>query len=165
MAAAADWLDRRVQLGRDVFVRETVADGAGARGGRTGDIVGLLRAFLVALALPTDAAEFDRLPRPPFWSVAQATARIRELLPELGEDGGELRVFLPSVAVDAPERAMRCRAAVASTFVAGLELAREGHLALDQASAWEPVACRPGLALPAEDCGSGMPLEAIPSST
>lgn len=134
--AAADWLDRRVLLGRDVFSRG--ASGDGVRGGRTGDVVGLLRACLVALALPADSAVY-RIPAPPFWSVSQASARIRSVLPELGEAGGELGVFLPPVAADVPERDRRCRSAVASTLVAALELAREGVAALTQDSANLPI--------------------------
>jgi segregation and condensation protein A len=131
MAATAIWLDRRVQLGREVFARGTPVDSTGLRGARTADVVGLLRACLVALALPTDAADVYRPPGPPLWSVAQATARIRSLLPELGEADGDLGVFLPRVAVDVPERERQCRVAVASTFLAALELARNGVLGID----------------------------------
>jgi chromatin segregation and condensation protein Rec8/ScpA/Scc1 (kleisin family) len=34
---------------------------------------------------------------------------------------------------------LRARAALASTLIAGLELARDGVLALDQDAAWTPV--------------------------
>ena len=51
--AAADWLERRPQLGRDVF-----GCGTGDRrhgGGRPGDVTELLRACLVALHVPEQA--------------------------------------------------------------------------------------------------------------
>jgi len=41
-------------------------------------------------------------------------------------NGGALGVFLPRIAADAPDRDLRCRAALASTLLAGLELARNG---------------------------------------
>jgi segregation and condensation protein A len=46
--------------------------------------------------------------------------------------GGDLAAFLPPVAEEATDRPLRARAAVASTFLAGLELAREGTLTLAQ---------------------------------
>jgi segregation and condensation protein A len=51
--AAADWLERRPQLGRDVF-----GCGTGDRrhdDGRVGDITELLRACLIALRVPDQA--------------------------------------------------------------------------------------------------------------
>ena len=140
--AAADWLDRRVQLGRDVFPRGLAPEARATSRAAGGDVVGLLRACLVALAVPADAGQALQLPAPPVWSVAQATARIRSLLPELGAEGGALAVFLPAIPQDEPQRGMRCRAAVASTFLAGLELAREGDVELVQDSAQQPVLVR-----------------------
>lgn len=89
------------------------------------------------LSVP-DQVEAYRPHRPPFWRVADAAVRITRMLAELPH-GGELRVFLPAVADSAPERALRCRAALASTFVAGLELAREGKAELDQAGVWQDI--------------------------
>jgi chromatin segregation and condensation protein Rec8/ScpA/Scc1 (kleisin family) len=39
---------------------------------------------------------------------------------------------------------LRCRAAVSSTLIAGLERARDGALTLDQAAAWTPILVRRG---------------------
>ncbi len=50
-----------------------------------------------------------------------------------------LEVFLPKIAEAGPGRALHCRAAVAATFVAGLELARDGTFALDQDAPWQPI--------------------------
>ena len=133
--AAADWLERRPQLGRDVFGR-----GTGQRrddGGRIGDITELLRACLVALRVP-EQADADR-PRPlPLWQVSDAIARMRQLLGAL-PDGSPLTAFLPEVDGADPGRALRRRVAVSSTLVAGLELARTGALALDQDVPWTPI--------------------------
>ena len=43
-----------------------------------------------------------------------------------------MRAFLPHIVPAASEREVRCRAAVASTFLAGLELARDGGVLLEQ---------------------------------
>lgn len=58
-----------------------------------------------------------------------------EALPE----GGTLASFLPEVDGVGPEKELRCRAAVVSTFLAGLELARDGTLAFQQDQAWRDV--------------------------
>jgi chromatin segregation and condensation protein Rec8/ScpA/Scc1 (kleisin family) len=50
-----------------------------------------------------------------------------------------LAVFLPTISHDAPRRALRCRVAVATTLLAGLELARDGAVLLDQAADWMPI--------------------------
>lgn len=148
MRAAADWLEQRPQLGRDVFGRGQAGDARRAKGGRTGggDVTALLRACLVALRLPADAAVRYRVPAAPFWTMGDAVSRIRHLLPTLGEDGGEsgmeLGAFLPHVPEDAPDRALRCRAAVASTFLGGLELARDGTVSLQQNGAFLAISIR-----------------------
>ena len=133
--AAADWLERRPQLGRDVF-----GCGTGQRGrnnGRVGDITELLRACLVALEVPAQAELYR--PRPAtLWQVSDAIARLRQLLDAL-PDGSPLMAFLPEVDGIEPERVLRGRVAVSSTLVAGLELARAGALALDQDAPWTPI--------------------------
>ncbi len=45
---------------------------------------------------------------------------------------GELRAFLPLVPPNGPAHELRCRAAMASTLVAGLEFARNGVVSLVQ---------------------------------
>ena len=136
---AADWLEGRAQLGRDLFGRGQT-DGAGVvRAGRTGDITALLRACLVAIRLPPEAGARYRVPGPPFWSVADAAARIRAMLPEVRQEGRAFEAFLPEVATDAPERELRCRVAVAGTFLAGLELTRDGTAELTQVVDWRSI--------------------------
>ena len=147
----ADWLEGRDQLGRDVFVRGR-ADGAGVvRAGRTGDITDLLRACLVAIRLPAEAGAFYRVPGPPFWSVSDAAERIWAMLPMLGEEGAPLEMFLPAVPVDAPELELRCRVAVTGTFLAGLELTRDGSIGIDQDAAWSSIQVRPAQGVDAGD--------------
>ena len=133
--AAADWLERRPQLGRDVF-----GCGTGDRrhdDGRVGDVTELLRACLIALRVPDQADAYR--PRPPsLWQVSDAIARMRQLLGVL-PDGSPLTAFLPTVGGVEPGRTLRSRVAVSSTLVAGLELARAGTLALDQDAPWTPI--------------------------
>jgi len=65
------------------------------------------------------------------WRVSDALTRIRATL-AVDPRGGDLAQFLPAIAADATNRTLRARAAVASTLLAGLELAREGVLIIEQ---------------------------------
>ena len=131
MAAASVWLGRRTQLGIEVFERAAPESPRNGGRGRAGDVTALLRACLVVLAVPDDVAAAFRV-AVPFWSVSDAVGRIRQVLAEMGHAKVELEAFFPIVPLDASERQRRCRAAVASTFVGALELAREGVLTLAQ---------------------------------
>jgi segregation and condensation protein A len=131
---AADWLGRQPQLGRDVFVR--AGSEAPARNG-TGDITELLRACLTALRLAQPAEAYR--PRPaPFWRVGDALARFGELLPQL-PPGSPMSAYVPPIGQAEPDRARRCRVAVASTLLASLELARNGVLKLEQPAMAAPI--------------------------
>jgi segregation and condensation protein A len=127
--AAASWLTARPQLGIDVFVRPATTVLS-----REGGYVALMEACLVVLrgrgGRPEEALVYRQVV-PDLWRVSDALARIRSTLAEHPE-GGDLVQFLPRVAADATNRALRARAAVASTLLAGLELAREGALTLHQ---------------------------------
>ena len=115
-------------------------DGAGVvQAGRTGDVTTLLRACLVGVCLPAEAGALYRVPGPPFCSVADAAERIRAMLPLIEDEGAALEAFLPEVPVDAPEREMRCRVALAGTFLAGLELTRDQAIAVEQEPAWSLI--------------------------
>jgi segregation and condensation protein A len=135
MQAAAAWLERQPQLGRDVFLRGGSDEHTA---GRVGDIADLLRACLVALAVPEQHAEALRRRPPAFWRVPDAIAHIKYLLRSLPE-GGPFAVFLPEIAEESRDRQLRYRAAVSSTLIASLELARDGALALNQDAAWRPI--------------------------
>ena len=140
---AADWLERRPQLGRDVF-----GCGTGDRrhdGGRIGDITELLRACLIALRLPEQPDAY-RPKQAPLWQVNDAIARMRQLLGVL-PDGSPLTAFLPTVGGAEPGRTLRCRVALSSTLVASLELARAGTMAVDQDVPWTPIRCSTRMAI------------------
>ncbi len=143
VARAADWLQGRAQLGHDVFRRGTADAAERVRAGRVGDITALLRACLAAIRLPLDAGALYQVPGPPLWSVAEAAERIQRLLPLLGGEAAMLEAFLPEVPPAAPERALRCRVAVAGTFLAGLELARDGSVTLQQDATWTAIQLSP----------------------
>ena len=132
MRAAADWLERRPQLGRDSFPRGRPETRAGDK---SADITDLLRACLKLLQVPAELAAVYRRPPPPFWLVSQAIARIEVVLLEQ-PDGAEFAAFLPAIGLERPDRERRCRAAVASTLVASLELARLGRVGLGQEGEW-----------------------------
>ena len=133
--AAADWLEHRTQLGRDVFSRGTAA-GSGTR--RAANVTDLLRACLVLLRVPEEQAAAYRPRPPPFWRVSDAIARINRVLGVVPA-GGSLAAFLPVIDREDADRDIRCRAALASTLVAGLELARGGVLTLHQDGPWREV--------------------------
>jgi len=157
MMAVADWLDCRPQLGRDVFVRARAEDGRSGQGagrrralatddeteedadgsddaGRD-DLTALLRACLVALRLPTHAETYQ-LRRLRFWTVADAIARIGRMLPAQTMPVS-LDLFLPEDPMNG--QAVRRKAALTATLIAGLELARDGSLTLDQDALWQPI--------------------------
>lgn len=155
MRAAAEWLGQRDQLGWDVFARGSISNtpGTGRRQrtailGRTPpaqqaqDVTALLRACLAVLRLPPDAESRYRLAAAPPWSVADAAARIRALLPAMPVDGMTLAELLPERPGTLAEPERWCRSTVASTFMAGLELTREGNIAFQQEDVWATIQVR-----------------------
>ncbi len=143
MRAAADWLERRPQLGRDFFVRGRPEIGGASR---TTDIADLLRVCLTLLRVPEELAKVYQ-PRPPlFWPVQQARAHTKVKLENLPTPF-PWEALLPVVRADHVRREEMCREAVSSTFVASLEIARSGVITLEQISAWEAIEVK--LSLPA----------------
>ncbi len=136
---AADWLERRPQLGQHVWARGRAEAQSVGLPTNAGDLAELLRGCLVALRLP-DQAELLVLQPMRLWPVAEAMARVRDGL-AMQPGGGELEVFLPEIG-DARSDPLQHRAALASTLLAGLELAREERLTLEQADNWQPIRLR-----------------------
>ena len=135
--AAAQWLGRRAVLGQDVFARGAPEDHTAIdRSGLLLGLPALLRAYLGALRRGGSQRRYR--PRPlTIWTVQDALARLRLLLGSL-PDGASLEHFLPEFAATPTER----RAALACTLLAGLELARDGALELQQAQPFGPVLLR-----------------------
>ena len=139
--AASDWLERRQQLGIHVWARGRAEAGAGSVAREGGDLADLMRACLAALTLPDRMAEAYRLPSRTLWPVPGSIARIRDRLAVL-PDGSALTSFLPDLAAEGAD-SFRTKSALASTLVAGLELARDGQLTLDQINPWQTIFVRP----------------------
>lgn len=140
MRAAADWMETQPQLGRDVFARPSPG-----RSPRIAGYMALMEACLAMLEGRAGLREEVSAFRPPvrdFWTAAMASQRIREALIERPE-GGDIVSFVP-VIPDTPERSSNVRAAIAGTLLAGLELAREGEVLLDQAAFSDSITVRPG---------------------
>jgi len=167
MQALARWLDDRPQLSRDVFARGQPEDFAAAlvaesdRGPiehvRWGpvDVVEFLWASLALFDEVEDAVDTAAVyqPRRRHWySVLEARARILALLAQAPE-GGRLEQFLPDVTEAAmtgqaiPSRVRR-GLAWGCTFVASLELAKQGDLSLAQEGLFATIHVRPPAALP-----------------
>jgi segregation and condensation protein A len=145
--AAAAWLGAQPVLGEDVFVR-----GAPDRLGvyaEPEDEVDVIAFLWASLSLfEDDAEQLETVARyRPVWtdlySVAEARDRILRILGE-GGDGETLGHFLPEQPATAdagapPEMSLRLSSAWATTFSAGLELAKQGDVALAQAEAFSSV--------------------------
>jgi segregation and condensation protein A len=135
MRAAADTLQERPQLGHDVFARPHLPLP------REGGYVALMEACLVVLQGregKSDAEVVYRPAIPHLWRVPDALGRIRRLLAAHPE-GDALAAFLPEIARDATDRPLKAKAAVASTLLAGLELARDGEAEIDQQHIFGPI--------------------------
>ena len=127
--AAGAWLTARPQLGIETFARPR------PEVPREGGYVALMEACLTFLrALPQVAIAPDPPYRPvipDLWRVADALAHIPALL-AVNPEGGDLACFLPPIAPEDPDRNTRTRTALGSTFLASLELARQGRIAMAQ---------------------------------
>ncbi|MFC0384121.1 segregation and condensation protein A [Muricoccus vinaceus] len=138
MREAAAWLAARPFLGRDVMARgrpETLV--LEDRSALAADLPGLLRAYTDVLRRA--AARRPYRPRPRrVWTVQDALERLRSLVGTV-PGWAELSGFLPESEMDPVER----RAALASTLVAGLEMAKIGAAELHQDAPFSPILLRP----------------------
>jgi len=135
--ALSTWLDQRPQLGRDVFARgRSEPVGEPELGPIEIDMIAFLWACLAQFDDPADAADTR-----PTYRIPEARERILrllaasdtpltldQLLPESGQE--------PAVS---PPTKLRRRSAWTSTFVAGLELARQGELVFDQENLFDRI--------------------------
>ncbi len=137
MRAAGVWLTGRPQLGQEVFARGAPEDHTEIDRSRLAlDLGSLVRAYLLATRRRAGGRRYQ--PRPlNLWSVKDALARLGVLLGSL-PDWASLEQFLPESIGTPLER----RAALASTLLAGLELARGGAVRLRQERAFGPILVR-----------------------
>lgn len=133
---AALYLAARPQLGRDLHPRgapEHLVDID--RSGLAADLAGLMRAYLAAVRRGAGARTYT--PRAlPIWTVAEALTRLQRMLGQT-RDWTPLASFLPDFTDP-----MQHRAAIASTLLATLELARNGTADLQQDAAFAPIMLR-----------------------
>jgi segregation and condensation protein A len=134
MRTAAAWLGARPVLGQDVFARGAPEDFTETDRSRLAlDLASLLRAYLGAARRGAS----NRRYRPPaltLWTVQDALMRLKSMLGSL-PDRISLARFLPAHLLGG----IQYRGALASTLIAGLELARSGALALHQEEPFGPI--------------------------
>jgi segregation and condensation protein A len=142
MRAGAAWLQARPQLRHDVFARGAAEDLTETdRSGLAVDMPALLRGYLDAIG----RAARRRIYAPRqlslnFWTVQDAMQRLAATLGHMPE-WSSLERFLPGPLVG-QER----RAAIASTLLASLEMARGGGVRLRQDAPFSPILLSTGAA-------------------
>ncbi len=150
MAEALQWQLRRLEAMQEVGVRLMARPQLGrdifARGQPEGVVVvrraiwdvklyDLLRAYGDQVR-PKDADTYQIAPMQ-FFSVEEAAERLGHML-GIAVDWQTLEAFLPAGLTDPARR----RSALASTFVAGLQLAKDGQLELRQTERFGPIHLR-----------------------
>ncbi len=137
MREAAKWLGTRPQLNWDVFERGIPEDLTELdRSQLRLDMAGLLSAYLTARRR-AGAKQRYRPPPMVYFSVQDALRRVGRLLGSL-PDWASLEQFLPEGLEDGIPR----RAAISSTLIAGLEMAKHGQLDLRQDEKFGPILMR-----------------------
>jgi segregation and condensation protein A len=134
--AAAHWLGSRPQLGQEVFARGAAEEEVVEERPRLVlRLPALLRAYIAARRRGTRAEPYRPPPRT-LLTVREALERLRRMLgAALVPEWIALGQFIPEELLDPVER----RAAMASTLVAGLEMARTGDARLRQDRAFGPI--------------------------
>ena len=137
MRAASVWLGQRLQLGQDLWARGQPEDMVETDRSRLAlDVPGLLRAYLGAIRRGGTRQRYRPQPLT-VWTVKDALTRLARLLGSI-PDWSSLEAFLPDNMASPTER----RAALASTLIASLEMARDGALRLRQDAAFGPILLR-----------------------
>jgi segregation and condensation protein A len=151
MQRLAGWLGQRPQLGRDVFARgQAESAGPAVEEGPAVDVVEFLWASLALFdddQPPEDTASRYRPRRLDLHSVPDARARIRRRLAEQPKRHRLERLLPedPPAAVSDAQAALRRRSAWSSTFVASLELAKQGEAVLEQGDFLGPILVGPAV--------------------
>lgn len=142
--ALAGWLERRPQLGQEVFARGAAEAVPAETSGESGDLLDLLLACFDLMAVPARPTRETALPYAlpvlDVWTLSEALERLRTRLLEHPQ-GGELGSFLPDVGGEAVS-VLRRRSGVAGTFLAALELTRQGVSSLEQDAAFASIRLR-----------------------
>lgn len=163
--ALAGWLERRPQLGRDVFARGQpelpalrVDAGSMVANRYEADVVEFLWAGLALFddtPKPTTTASPYRPVRFDLYSVAEARERILRGLAEMSDPVPLERLLPPAPEGDegAALSPLRRRSGWASTLIACLELAKQGAVATEQGEDFAPILVN--RAQPAKPPGQG----------
>jgi segregation and condensation protein A len=133
---AADQLNSRPQLGREVFGRgapEPIADIK--RPEWTATLYDLLTAY--ATQRQKSALSHVRFARRTVWSLSEARDALTRMI-GASYDWSRLDQYLVSYVVEPAQRAT----AMASSFAVVLEMVREGHLEVNQSGAFAPIFLR-----------------------
>lgn len=145
----AGWLNARPQLGQDVFARgQPEVFGIAADAGPAIDVIEFLWASMALFDdafRPAAAEDTYRPPHFDLYTVADARERILQLLTG-APDGLPLCRLLPepeAASEGTPKSALRRRSGWSSTFVASLELARQGEVGLEQAATFQSILVTP----------------------
>jgi segregation and condensation protein A len=132
----AEQLMNRPQLGREVFQRgapEPIAEIKRPEWSAT--LYDLLSAY--ASRRQTKARAFVHMPKRAVWSLAEAREALERLM-GVALDWSPLDQYLAAYLTDPSSRTT----VLASSFAAALELAREGHIELNQHAAFAPLYIR-----------------------
>ncbi len=141
MRAGAAWLSGRMQLNRDVFPRGAPEDlKVEDRSGLRADLSALCQAYVAARRRALAKRPYRPKPRK-LWSVPDAINRLSRALGEF-PSWAVLQRFLPDGEFGASLDTVERRVALASTLIAGLEMARGGALELRQDRAFGPILLR-----------------------
>jgi segregation and condensation protein A len=127
--AAASWLQARPQLGHNVFARAPPGPDP-----QVASYMALMEACLTVLRGRDDQPDEEAVYRPglaDLFRIPEALLRMRALVATISEPR-PLEDFLPEVPGERRGGTPFVRSAVASTFVAALELCRSAFVGLDQ---------------------------------
>ncbi|KPH85997.1 ring hydroxylating dioxygenase subunit alpha [Komagataeibacter intermedius AF2] len=134
MRAAADWLEATPQFGVSVFARGKAVVESGISG-RQGTYFSLMEACLGVLERELVRVEtyvpVYRINLPAYWRVTDALALVRKKIRE-GTAQNIWKDCMPARVPAEPVGSISRRATVAATFVAGLELVRQGEMSAKQ---------------------------------
>ena len=142
MRNLAAWLNARPTLGYEVFARGAPEDFTEIdRSGLKLDVPSLLSAYLAARRRGATQDRYQPKPMR-YWSVQQALERLSRMLP-VTADWQTLEQFLPpDIEQGGDADPLARRTALSSTLLAGLELARNGALSLQQDQPFGPIRLR-----------------------
>ena len=148
---ASIWLSQRPVLGQDIFQRGVPEDLTETDRSRLAlDLPGLMRAYLLAMRRSAGTRRYRPI-AVTLWTIKDALARLANLLGSL-PDWTSLDQFLPEMGTP-----LQRRAALASTLVAGLEMARGGTIRLRQEEPFGPVLLHRSEPAPEEEANERHP--------